>query len=144
MDMDRNMELVEDFWRVPEGGRHVPSHEIIKYMTYNRFVLVKGRLRIDEQGTIHSGVPDPYDKVSDWANHRMAAAMAAVIVGTFVAVEEAMVLFEGRSKQKVTIKTKPTPTRLKVWLLGAYGYILQWIWHSPGAKWDPVSVERQL
>jgi hypothetical protein len=114
----------EDFWRPKTAKKHRPAHPIIKYMSYNRFFLIKRRLRVDDPDTIHVQVPAPYDKVSDWANVMMAAAMAAIVVGSNVAVDEGMVKFEGRSDQKVTIKTKPTPTGLKVWLLCIQGYIL--------------------
>jgi hypothetical protein len=135
---------LEDFWRAPGPNRYIPSHPIIKFITFDRFFLIKRRLCVFDRSSIHSGMPAPYCKVNDWANIIMEAAITAVNVGTFVAVDEGMVMFEGRSRHKLTIKTKPTDTGLKVWLLGALGYILQWIWHSPGAKFGPVGVEQQF
>ena len=74
----------------------------------------------------------------------MEAAVAAVVVGSYLAVDEGMILFEGQSKQKLMIRNKPMDTGLKVWLLATQGYLLQWIWHTPGAKFGPVSIERQF
>jgi hypothetical protein len=114
----------EDFWRPKIAKKHRPAHPIIKYISYNRFFLIKRWLRVDDPDIIHVQVPAPYNKVSDWANIMMAAAMAAIVVGSNIAIDKGMVKFEGRSDQKVTIKTKPTPTGLKVWLLCIQGYIL--------------------
>ena len=62
----------------------------------------------------------------------MSVSLAAVEVGSHIAVDEAICGFEGQTKQKVTIPGKPTPTGLKIWILATQGYILHWIWHSPG------------
>jgi hypothetical protein len=134
----------EDFWRVPKEGEDGPSHSVIKYMSYDRFFLLKRRLRIDDPDTIEHGIPAPYSRVNEWANSMMEAAVAAVVVGSYLAVDEGMILFEGQSKQKLTIKNKPTDTGLKVWLLATQGYLLRWIWHTPGAKFGPVGIERQF
>jgi hypothetical protein len=68
----------------------------------------------------------------------MSASIAAVEVGSHVAVDEAICGFQGQTKQKVTIPGKPTPTGLKIWILATQGYILHWIWHSPGRALGPV------
>ncbi|KEY70358.1 hypothetical protein S7711_10266, partial [Stachybotrys chartarum IBT 7711] len=73
----------------------------------------------------------------------MSASIAAVEVGSHVTVDEAMCGFEGRSRQKVTIKSKPTPTGLKIWILAIQGYILHWIWHTPGGALGPVGQPRR-
>jgi hypothetical protein len=84
-------------------------------------------------------VPDPYNEVNEWANVMMNAAVSIVSVGSIVTIDEALQAFEGRSKQKVTIKGKPTPTGLKIWVLAVAGYMLQWLWHRPGC--GPMGIE---
>ncbi|KFA48712.1 hypothetical protein S40293_09767 [Stachybotrys chartarum IBT 40293] len=71
----------------------------------------------------------------------MEAALDIVIIGSVIGVDEAVQGFQGRSSQIVTIKTKPTPTGLKIWVLAVKGYILQWIWHKPGSQYGPVGIE---
>jgi hypothetical protein len=132
----------EDYWKVSTDGHFVPSFPWIQFMTFDRFFLLKRRLRIDDPDTVHHGIPRPYNRVNEWANHIMKAAIAAVEVGSDIGVDEGMIKFEGRSKQKVTIPSKPTPTGIKVWIIAIQGYILYWIWHTPGSKYGPVGVER--
>jgi hypothetical protein len=55
------------------------------------------------------------------------AAVNIVSVGSIITIDKAIQAFEGHSKQKVTIKGKPTPTGLKIWVLAVAGYMLQWI-----------------
>lgn len=47
-----------------------------------------------------------------------------------------MIGFTGRSGQKVTIPTKPTPTGFKIWVVASQGYFLHWFWHIPGSNYD--------
>jgi hypothetical protein len=82
-------------------------------MIYDRFGLLKRRLRIDDPDTIDMDVPDSYNKVNEWANVMMNAAVSIVSIGSIVTVDEATQAFEGRSKQKVTIKGKPHPQGLR-------------------------------
>ncbi|KFA55625.1 hypothetical protein S40293_10059 [Stachybotrys chartarum IBT 40293] len=135
----------QDYWRAPAMMtidetvyQNVPVHLIIQYMTYERFYDIKRRIRIDDPDTIAHGVPRPYSQVSEWSDSLKAVSLAAVEVGSHIAVDEAICGFQGRSKQKVTIKNKPTPTGLKIWILATQGYILHWIWHTPGSALGPV------
>jgi hypothetical protein len=73
----------------------------------------------------------------------MSASLAAMEVGSHLSVDEAICGFEGHSRQKVTIKSKPTPTGLKIWILAIQGYILHWIWHTPGGALGPVGRPRR-
>ncbi|KFA80417.1 hypothetical protein S40288_10314 [Stachybotrys chartarum IBT 40288] len=71
----------------------------------------------------------------------MEIAVRHVEIGSIIGIDEGIIGFKGRSRHKVTIKTKPTPTGLKVWALAARGYLLQWYWHQPGPKYSPVGIE---
>jgi hypothetical protein len=131
----------EDYWKVDE---FLPEHRITQYMTFDRFFLLKRRLRTYDPGCIEVGAPDPFNKVNEWSNHMMEAAIQLVEIGSIIGVDEAIVGFKGRSRHKITIKTKPTPTGLKVWVLAVRGYLLRWYFHQPGPKYGPVGVEAAL
>ncbi|KFA80954.1 hypothetical protein S40288_09573 [Stachybotrys chartarum IBT 40288] len=47
--------------------------------------------------------------------------------------------FTSKSKLKLTIKTKPTPTGFKVWVVAQKGYFLGWVGHRPQQKYGPAS-----
>ena len=112
-------------------------------MPYRRFHDIKRRIRIDDPEAIIYGLPRPYSQVNEWADTLMAVSLAAVVVGSHIAVDEAIRGFEGQTKQRVTIKTKPTPTGLKIWIVAIQGYILHWIWHMPGGVLGPVGWRRE-
>ncbi|KEY74499.1 hypothetical protein S7711_10322, partial [Stachybotrys chartarum IBT 7711] len=88
-------------------------------------------------------IPRPYSQVSEWSDSLKAVSLAAVEVGSHITVDEAIYGFQGHSKQKVTIKNKPTPIGLKIWILATQGYILHWIWHTPGGALGPVGRRRR-
>ena len=134
----------QDYWRAPVmmttdemTYQNVPVHPIIQYMTYNRFCDIKRRIRIDDPDTIEYGIPRPYSQVNEWADSLKAASLADVEVGSHVAIDEAICGFQVHSKQKV-IKSKPTPTGLKILILATQGYIFYWIWHTPYSTLGPV------
>ena len=50
---------------------------------------------------------------------------------TWIAVDEAMAGYAGRTKDAVNLPTKPTPNGYKVWVLTPQpSYIRSWRWHS--------------
>jgi hypothetical protein len=106
-------------------------------MTYNRFYDIKRRICIDDLDTIEYEIPCPYSQVNEWADSLKAASLADVEVGSHVAIDEAICGFQVHSKQKV-IKSKPTPTGLKILILATQGYIFYWIWHTPYSTLGPV------
>jgi hypothetical protein len=57
----------------------------------------------------------------------MDAALSIVTIGSIIGVDEAMQAFQGRFKQKVTIRRKTTSTGLKISALDVAGSVLQWI-----------------
>jgi hypothetical protein len=109
-------------------------------MPYSRFFLLKRRIRLYDSDCVEIGVPAPFNKVNEWARHIMETAISLVVLGCMIAIDEIIVSFKGRSRHKVTIKNKPTPTGLKVWALAAAGYILRWLWHQPGPMYGPVGL----
>ncbi|KFA68880.1 hypothetical protein S40285_10874 [Stachybotrys chlorohalonatus IBT 40285] len=92
----------------------------------------------------YSRVPDPFNKVNEWSNYMMEVAVRLVEIGSIIGVDEAIIGFKGQSHHKITIKTKPTPIGLKVWVLAIHGYLLRWYFHQPGPKYGPVGIEADL
>ncbi|KAI9155774.1 PiggyBac transposable element-derived protein 4 [Paramyrothecium foliicola] len=130
----------EDHWKASTPDRWVPDHPIRDFMPYDRFLLLKRRLRIYDPDCIEIAMPAPFNKVNEWSHHIMETAIRLVEVGSVISVDEAIVGFKGRSRHKVTIKNKPTPTGLKVWALATQGYLLQWFWHQPGPGTRPQTI----
>jgi hypothetical protein len=60
--------------------------------------------------------------------------------GRDLAVDEIIVVFEGRAKETTTVPNKPTPTEFKVWGTAQVGFLIVWNWHIPGIKNGPVGV----
>ena len=55
----------------------------------------------------------------------------AVKASTWIAVDEAMAGYAGRTKHSVNLPSKPTPKGYKIWVLALqHGYIYSWRWHS--------------
>ncbi|KAF4343858.1 hypothetical protein FBEOM_2191 [Fusarium beomiforme] len=140
MQNDKEYRFV-DHWRARTAEDHVPDHNIVKSMTYNRFHLLKRRLRLDDPDSIEYGVPHPFSKVNEWSDIIQTAATELFIPGTNISVDEGIIGFEGKSIHKITIPNKPTDTGLKIWQLSQRGYLLRWTWHVPGSKYGPIGVE---
>jgi Transposase IS4 len=51
------------------------------------------------------------------------ACQNAYIPSSDIAIDEAMVAFQGRSKDTVKLKGKPIDTGYKMWCIGDHGYI---------------------
>ena len=104
----------KDHWKVSTADNWVPSHPIIQLMTFDRFSLLKRRLRIYDPDCVEIGVPGPFNNVNEWSYFMMETAIRLVEIGSIIGIDEGIIGFKGRSRHKVTIKTKPTPTGLKV------------------------------
>jgi hypothetical protein len=119
---------LEDYWKVSGTEGHLPSHPIIKYMTFDRFQLLSRRIRISPFSSQPQG---PFRPCDEWSNHLQAVSLQLWVPGTDLSVDECMVSFEGRAYEKTTVPSKPTPIGFKVWVVAQLGYFLQWIWHTP-------------
>ena len=53
---------------------------------------------------------------------------------TYVAIDEAMLLFCGRSEDIVKMKNKPIEEGFKIWVLVDLGYVYNWLWFSGHKK----------
>ncbi|KFA77474.1 hypothetical protein S40288_08709 [Stachybotrys chartarum IBT 40288] len=119
---------LEDYWKVSRTEGHLPSHPIVKYMTFNRFQLLSRRIRISPFSSQPQG---PFRPCDEWSDRLQAVSLQLWVPGIDFAVDECMVGFEGRAYEKTTVPSKPTPIGFKVWVVAQQGFFLQWIWHTP-------------
>jgi Transposase IS4 len=49
---------------------------------------------------------------------------------SYLAVDEAMIAYRGRSFHKVKLSNKSIKEDYKVWILEDHGYVYDWLWHS--------------
>ena len=52
--------------------------------------------------------------------------------------------FTGRSKDILTIPSKPTPEGYKIWVIAEMGYVLHWCFYSRGKQGGPVNIGKIL
>lgn len=133
---------LEDHWKAPTLESHLPTHSIIKFMTFNRFELLLRHIRIFP-AHITNNLPSPYNRIEQWSQHIQQVSTAFVELGTCLSVDECMIRFTGRSKATTTVKNKPTPHGFKVWVIAQGGLFLRWIWHKPGPAFGPIGLPNQ-
>ena len=61
--------------------------------------------------------------------------------GSHLAADEVMVPFDGRTKEKTFIPTKPNSTGLKVWAVAQGSFRITWNFHTPGEGKGPVDTQ---
>ena len=106
-----------------------PKHSIPRFMSRDRFQLLKRRLCTwdpDVQQTT------PWDRVESWSSLMQSVSIRLWQPASKVSVDEAMVRFAGRCVNTVHLPSKPIPVGYKVWVVAEAGYFLQWVWHSRG------------
>ncbi|KEY74609.1 hypothetical protein S7711_05040 [Stachybotrys chartarum IBT 7711] len=103
-----------DYWKAPTAQGYDPTHPITKLMPSRRFQQLRTRLRICPLSYTTEHTHDAYGCIDEWSAHLQIASLSLYIPGTNIAVDEKIVAFTGKSKLKLTITTKPTPTGFKV------------------------------
>ena len=125
---------VADYWVASTPGILKPTHPIIKWMTYARFQLIFRYIRIFPPfESTSSSIERMILRVSEWSSHIQEVSAELFVPGTHIAVDECIIRFTGRSKAKVTIPRKPTPTGLKAWVVAQEGYFMRWKFHIPAS-----------
>ena len=66
--------------------------------------------------------------------HLKAVSLALWTPGTDLAIDEAMIMCQGRAKETMTIPNKPIPTGFKLWVIAQLGYFHSWLFHMPGFR----------
>ncbi|KFA65562.1 hypothetical protein S40285_09774, partial [Stachybotrys chlorohalonatus IBT 40285] len=131
----------EDYWKASAPNIERSDHSFIKYITYNRFCLLKRRFRLVNPDNVVLGVPHPFDKVYQWSDIQQDASTRFFEPGLNIAADEGIVPFQGKTKYKVDMRNKPDGEGLKVWQLSQLGYLLRWIYHCPGEEDSPLGIE---
>ena len=114
----------EECWKV-EGhnlGQYLP---LKRYEQLNRYFTLRDRVTIPP-------------KESDewyWILEPVATMLRSTYknlwhLGTYVAIDEAMEAYRGRTEHTIKIKNKPISEGFKVWVLAEAGYVWTWLWHS--------------
>ena len=108
-----------DYWRL---------HNLGQFMGCTRFELIH---------RFFSPYAAPFPQNAPWfyriqriADLIRNACRNSYTPSSNIAIDEAMVAFEGRSKHTVKLKNKPIDTGYKVWCIGDHGYIWSWLFHS--------------
>ncbi|PQE33719.1 transposase IS4 domain-containing protein [Rutstroemia sp. NJR-2017a WRK4] len=122
---------IEDYWNTSDS---TPFHPITHYMSRNRFQQLHMHFRV--------GPPDGdiFDRVEPLSEQIKATNKGIWTPGTRVVVDESMIGFTGRAKEKLTIPNKPTPVGVKAWVIADRGFFCSWIWHKPGIGNGPVGI----
>ncbi|KAG5829131.1 hypothetical protein H9Q74_000798 [Fusarium xylarioides] len=99
-----------------------------RFLDLNLFIRPYDPDSIDPQATDFRKV---YQKVNPWSNIIKLASNRLYFPGSFVAVDECMIRFTGRSGDTVKMPNKPIKEGFKIWAIAEGGYFLNWLWHSP-------------
>lgn len=114
------------YWQVSDDGTgHHMGHKMAKtrWEQIHRF-LTFNNLPSDQKRSV-------FDPVEPIASAVRRNCQSAIKPSKWIAVDEAMIAFTGRTPHTVQISTKPIPEGYKVWLLAdQHGYIWSWRWHS--------------
>ena len=117
------LKVRDDYWRI---------HKMGQFMSIVRFEQIRRFFSLDNN-TAPSITPylQPWfyriQRVSDLIR---TACRTAYSPSSHIAIDEAMVPFEGRSRHIIKIKRKPINTGYKLWCIGDHGYIWTWLFHS--------------
>jgi hypothetical protein len=113
----------EDYWRIHQMGQFM---SIIQFEQIHHFSSLNNDIA---PSTTPSPLPWFYQiqRVSDLIR---TACRTAYSPSSYIAIDEAMVPFEGRSRDIIKIKGKPIDTGYKLWCNGDHGYIWSWLFHS--------------
>jgi hypothetical protein len=112
-----------------------PSHPIAQFISYNTYQEIYRAFRpYDPRVSYDSS----FDRINEWSEAMQAASLRYWVPGTNIAVDECIQHFEGRTREKVVIPTKPTPEGFKIWAIAEAGYLLSWLPHLPGKVFDAV------
>ncbi|KAJ3454132.1 hypothetical protein MRS44_018026 [Fusarium solani] len=133
---------VEDIWKIADSSHQRPNHSIIKYMTFDRWWLLFRHLRIFPLLDHCDNIPRVFQAVAEWSNILQSVTLSFIELGSHISVDEGMIRYTGRSKQKTKMKNKQIKQGLKAWGIGQQGILLRWLWHSPGKKHGPVGLSR--
>lgn len=103
------------------------SHPITRFITRERYEGIYHRFCTWDPTHTFSSV---FEKIKAWSDHIRATSLRLWRPSSHVSVDEAMVRFNGRSKDIVHLPNKPISVGYKIWVVADSGYFLDWIFHS--------------
>ena len=114
------------YWERSELGN---AHQLGQIMTEVRWDQIHRYLTFNPQPRTQN---DPwFSRVEPIASTIRQNCQNAVKASTWIAVDEAMAGYVGRTKHTVNLPSKPTPKGYKIWVLALqHGYSYSWRWHS--------------
>src|SRR6185312_4001805 len=115
---------IPDYWSLSN-----PPHDISRFMSRNRFMLLYRRFSMWDRTTDEIST---FERIDPWSTHIQRISMQLWKPGSRVAIDEAMVKFTGRSTDTVNLPSKPIPIGYKIWVLADHGYFLRWSFHQKG------------
>jgi hypothetical protein len=68
----------EDLWKAPIGDEFDPMYPVSRFMPFDRFILLQKWFRTYDPDCIEVAAPAPFNKVNEWSNYMMEAAVSAV------------------------------------------------------------------
>jgi hypothetical protein len=114
------------YWECSELGN---AHQIGQIISETRWDQIHRFLTFNPQP--HHQNESPFNRVEPVASGIRRNCQNAVKASTWIAVDEAMAGYTGRTKDSVNLPSKPTPKGYKVWVLALQqGYVYSWRWHS--------------
>jgi Transposase IS4 len=111
----------DDYWRM---------HQIGRFMGLKRFQQIHRFFSLNDETTMPAPSNAPwYHRVHRISDLVRTACRNSYCPSSNIAIDEAMVAFEGRTKDTVKLKNKPIDIGYKIWCIGDHGYIWSWLFH---------------
>ena len=104
---------------------NLSTHNLGRFMTEQRWDQIHRFLCVRDQPT-SPGAPF-WAKLEPIASNIRRNCGEAIDPSFWVAIDEAMIAFRGRSSDKVKLRTKPISEGFKVWMLACKGYCYSWL-----------------
>jgi hypothetical protein len=129
-------EAIKDMYSLWNTDEASPIHMLVqRAMSRRRWKKINKWFCLYAKGMHEKpGDKSPHQKVDAFSRYLQKKFMAYWIPGRNLAIDEAIVRFQGRASETVNIPTKPDPIGFKVWLLGDNGYIMSWRFHTRGGR----------
>ena len=124
----------EEYW---ECNSTLPKHPIAQAMPLVRYQQIKRFLHVcDPLGD--NGATFFFNKLEPLLSHVRATSKQLWFPQYRVAVDEMMILCNGRSYETVRMKNKPIGAGYKIWALCDRGYVYEYFPHSNKQPWKEL------
>lgn len=133
----------ESHWSTPKLGKQGALHSILKFMPLSKFQLIHRYLRPFDHTKIDETAPLPkvFQAAEEWSDLIQQVSLQLFQPGTYLAVDECMIRYTGKSEETATLKNKPVKLGFKIWVVAQKGFFLRWLWHLKNARYGAVGIE---